>query len=101
MGTFTTSAITIEGSDSVRFGVTYLCNALEFWQVILCMTIVTYKMGTAIYSYKGGVMVKEEKYLLECPGWFPTLSRYSFSYPQVTMKFLIFILSWKKKRHGT
>lgn len=54
MNTSTTSA----SSGSVRFGVTYLCNALEFWEVTLCMAIVTYKMGTAIYSYKGGVMVK-------------------------------------------
>lgn len=59
MNTFTTSARRIEGSGSARFSVPYLCNALEFWQVTLCMTIVTYKMGTAMYSYKGDVMVSK------------------------------------------
>lgn len=47
------------GSGSVKFDVTYVCNALEFWQVTLCINVVIYKMGTPIYSYKGGVKVRE------------------------------------------
>lgn len=39
------------GSGSVRFDVTYLCNALEFWQVTLCIYVVIYKMGTKVESW--------------------------------------------------